>query len=372
MIYLDYSATTYPNKNVLNTFIDASISYKGNPNSSHSLGLKTKQKIDEVTNSILDILKIKNSDLIYTSGATEANNLAIKGICNANKGKHIITTMLEHSSVIAPINRLCKEGYEVSFAKLDENGLIDLDDLQTKIRKDTVLVSIVGVDSELGIRQNIEKIGKMLKEFPNCYFHVDATQLIGKTKFDFTNVDLISFSAHKFFGIKGIGALIKKQDIKLEPLLDGGLSTTKYRSGTPCTELIISLEKALKIAYSNFDKKLLKIKKKNKDLKDFFKKYNDVAINNTSKSIDQIINISLSTVKSSDLVEALNKKKIYLSTKSACSNVEALSKAVMQIYNDELRAENSIRISISYVTTTSELNKFKKIFHECYTKLGGK
>lgn len=368
MIYLDYSATTFIDKKVLYEFNKACLKYKGNPNSSHKLGIKAKKKIEKVSNKIFNLLDIKDSKIIYTSGATEANNLAIKGVCNANKGKHIITTRLEHSSVIAPINRLASNDYDVSFVNLTNDGVVDIKDLKSKLRDDTILVSICYIDSELGIKQNIEEIASLLKEYPNCYFHVDATQAIGKIKPNFDNVDLISFSAHKFFGIKGIGALVKKNSVKIMPLLDGGSSTTKHRSGTPTTELIISLSKALELAYSNFDKKLKHIKLLNEDLKDFLSGYKDIKINNTKNSIDQNINFS---VRNSDkLVELLNEKEVYVSTKSACSSSESLSKAIMAVYNDEKRAENSIRISLSYETTKKAIKKFKKIFDYCYRNKG--
>lgn len=367
MIYLDYSATTFPDDEVIKEFNNSAKEYIGNPNSSHNLGIKAKKRIDDATHNISKILNVKPEEIIYTSGASESNNLAIKGICKANNGKHIITTKLEHSSVIAPINRLCSEGYEVSFVNLKDDGTIDIENLKSIIREDTVLVSIAGVDSELGILQNINEIGDILKEYPNCYFHVDATQMIGKVNFDFKNIDLISFSAHKFFGIKGIGGLIKKKHVRLMSLVDGGKSTTKYRSGTPCLELITSLEKALYLAYQNFDDKIKYIKTLNNDIKYFLSKYDDIMINSTEKSIYQIINFSINNADK--LVKLLDEKGIYLSTKSACSNVDSLSKVVMTLYNDDIRAANSIRISISYKTTKEEIEEFKKIFDECYRKM---
>lgn len=366
MVYLDYSATTFASDEVIATFSDAAKNYAGNPNSQHKLGVRNKKRIDEATKNISKILNVLPEEIIYTSGSSESNNLAIKGICASYKGKHIITTKMEHSSVVAPINRLCKNGYEVDFVKLKSDGSIDIDNLKSLIRDDTVLVSVVGVDSELGIRQDIKEIGKLLKEYPNCYFHVDATQMIGKTKFDFKNVDLISFSAHKFFGIKGIGCLIKKKNIKLVPLIDGGASTTKYRSGTPALELIVSLERALTLAYEDFDNKLKYISSLNKDIKMFLEKYNDIKINNTDKSIDQIINFSCNN--SRKILDLLNEKDVYISTKSACSSSNSLSTSILSLYNDEKRASNSLRISISYVTTKEEIEQFKKIFDECYRK----
>ena len=368
MVYLDYSATTYVSDEVLKEFNRATKLYMGNPNSSHYLGTHAKMRINEATSNISRLLGVKQSEVIYTSGASEANNLAIKGICKANKGRHIITTMLEHSSVIAPINRLINEGYEVSIVKLKEDGTIDLDYLKSIIRDDTVLVCVTGVDSELGIKQNLEEIGMLISSYPNCYFHVDATQMIGKTRINFKYVDSVSFSAHKFFGIKGIGCLLKKENVRMIPMIDGGLSTTKFRSGTPTLELIVSLERAIMLAYQDFDKKLESIKKMNFEVKDFLKKYENIIINNTSSSIDQIINFSCKNAKK--LVDMLNECGVYLSTKSACSSSDSLSKSIMALYNDESRAENSIRISLSYVTTKKEIKMFKKIFDICYKKLG--
>ena len=368
MIYLDYSATTFADKKVIDEFNKACLKFKGNPNSSHKLGLKAKEKIEQISNKILGMFKLNNYSIIYTSGATESNNLAIKGVCNANKGKHIITTRLEHSSVISPINRLASNNYDVDFVNLTKDGIVDVNDLKEKIKEDTVLVSICYVDSELGIKQNIQEIGKILKDYPNCYFHVDATQAIGKIEPNFEDVDLISFSAHKFFGLKGIGALIKNNNVKIMPLLDGGNSTTKFRSGTPATELIVSLGKALELVYFNFDKKMEYVKSLNEDLKTFLNNYEDIKINNTKCSIDQ--NINFSVPNSKKIVGLLDENEIYVSTKSACSSSETLSKTIMAIYDDEKRAEDSIRISLSHKTTKEEMKKFKKIFNYCYLNKG--
>ncbi len=368
LIYLDYSATTFPDKKVLKEFKNVAKKYRGNPNSSHKLGRLASEKIELCSNQILKLLEANFFEVIYTSGSSEANNLAIKGICSANKGKHIITTKLEHSSVIAPISRLCQNGYEVSFVNLNPAGTVDLKHLKSLMRKDTVLVSIVAVDSELGIKQNLNGISKILKEFPNCYFHVDATQAIGKTKLDFSKADLVSFSAHKFFGIKGIGCLLKKKNVKILPQIDGGKSTTKYRSGTPALELIVSLKKALELALNNQEKKLLYVKSISKDLKAFLETFEGITINNTYKSIDQIINFSI--LNSKKLVALLDEQNVFLSTKSACSSSDESSKVIMELYKDDKRASNSIRISLSYTTTKKEIKKFKEIFRECYEKLG--
>ena len=203
MIYLDYSATTPVDEEVIDTYSKVCKEFIGNPNSLHKLGLEAKKLIDASTNQIAKILKVKPSEIIYTSGASEANNMAIKGVVSkySNRGKHIITTELEHSSIIAPLNYLQSKGYEVDFVKLDENGLVDLDDLNNLIRDDTVLVSIASVNSEVGIRQDLKKIRKVISKNPRTIFHSDVTQSIGKEKIDLSVVDLASMSCQKFFGM---------------------------------------------------------------------------------------------------------------------------------------------------------------------------
>ena len=273
MIYLDYSATTPTNDEVLDTFVKVSKEFIGNPNSLHTLGRKSADLIDAATKQIADILSINPKEIIYTSGASESNNTVIKGIClqYQNRGKHIITTNFEHSSIYGPLSYLQTLGFEVDFVKTDENGIVDLDDLKKLLRDDTILVSITAVNSEIGIIEPIEEIGEILKDYPKCFFHSDLTQIIGKKKVNLENIDLASFSAHKIFGIKGIGGLIKKEKINLMPLIHGGKSTTIYRSGTPAVALIASLSKAMRLAYQNIEdnykyvEKLNQLSKKNRD-----------------------------------------------------------------------------------------------------------
>ena len=371
MIYLDYSATTPVNDEVLDSFVKASKQFPGNPNSLHKLGVDANHLINLSTEQIKKVLNINNCDVIYTSGASESNNLAIKGIVDKynNRGKHIITTTLEHSSIIEPLQYLESKGYEISYAKLDSNGKVDIDYLKSIIRDDTVLVSINAINSELGILQPIEEIGNLLTEYPKCYFHVDMTQAIGKIKINLDNVDLFSFSAHKFYGIKGVGALIKKEKIIIEPIIHGGKSTTIYRSGTPSLALIVSMSKALRLAYENIDNNYKYINNINKKLREFFSTYEKVNINSPEDSIPHILNISLIGIKPETLLHALENDDIYISTKSACSSNNSLSKAVLDITHNEEYAKSSIRISLSYLTTNEDIEKFKLVFDKCYKEL---
>ena len=371
MIYLDYSATTKPDEKVLDTFIKCNNEFIGNPNSLHALGIKSKNMIDSATTQIANLLGIKKDEIIYTSGSSESNNLAIKGICDKykNRGKHIITTSFEHSSVNMPIEYLKQNGYTVDYVKVNSEGLVDLDDLKKLIRKDTILVSICAVNSEIGILQPIDKIANILKEYPMCFFHSDITQAIGKVKINIKDIDLVSFSAHKFFGIKGIGILIKKEKIELTPLIHGGKSTTIYRSGTPALPLIVSISKALRLTLKDIDTKYNYVNELSTYLKDKLNIYDKVRINSNNKCIPHIVNISILGVKPETMIHALEEYEIYISTKSACSNTDTKSDVVYTLTHDVDIASSSIRISISYKTTKQEIDEFIKYFNICYNKL---
>lgn len=369
MIYLDYSATTPVNEEVIETYAKVCRDYIGNPNSLHKLGVEAKKLIDASTLQIAKILGVKSNEIIYTSGSSEANNLAIKGVCSKynNRGKHIITTELEHSSVIAPISYLQKHGFEVDFVKLDENGLVDLNDLKNLLRDDTILVSICAINSEVGIKQDLKAISDVIRTNPKTIFHSDVTQLIGKDKIDFSMLDLASISGQKFYGMKGIGALIKKEGLVIEPLIHGGKSTTVFRSGTPATPLIVSLSKALRLAYDNYEEKYNKVVELNKYLIDKLSKL-DVSINSNSYSLPHIVNVSIKNIKPETMQHALEEYDIFISTQTACSKGE-YSKAVYAVTRDKEKATHSIRISLSYLTTYEELDKFIEVFTKLLSSL---
>lgn len=371
MTYLDYSATTPVDEEVLDSFVKINQNFIGNPNSLHILGVNANQLIESATKQIIDILDAKDKEVIYTSGSSEANNLAIKGLClkYQNRGKHIITTEFEHASVYGPISYLQSLGFEVDFVKPLENGLIDLEDLKSLIRQDTILVSITAVNSEIGIKEQIEEIGKFLKDYKKCFLHVDATQAIGKFKINLENVDLISFSAHKIYGLKGIGCLIKNKKLVLEPIIHGGKSTTIYRSGTPSVALIASFAKALRLILKNMEENYQYVEMLNQELKSFLEKFENVKINSNAVCIPHILNFSVIGVKPETLLHALEEDEIYISTKTACSSNGNYSKAVMALTKYEKRASSSVRVSLSHKTTKEEIKHFCISFEKCYKKL---
>lgn len=371
MIYLDYSATTPVNDAVLDSYVKCCKKYIGNANSMHKLGLESKKIIEQATQQIKDILKIEDYDIIYTSGASEANNTVIKSIATTykNRGKKILTTSLEHSSIYAPLSYLQKQGFTVDIIETDKNGIVNLSDLKQKLDNDVILVSICHVNSETGLLQPINEIGKIIKEYNKCYFHVDMTQSIGKIKVDFNNVDFASFSAHKFYGIKGIGCLIKKSKIIIDPLIHGGASTTRFRSGTPAVALIVSMAKALRLAYEDIDNRYSYVKGLKDKIIDNVKNYTNVTINSNEKCIPNILNLSVLNVKPEVMLHALEQYDIYISTQSACSSSNKFSKAVSELTKSRIRAEHSIRISLSYLTSLDEIDTFLKCFDKCIKSL---
>ncbi len=371
MVYLDYSATTPVDPMVLDTFVKVSKEYIGNANSLHKLGVQSKKLMDEATNQLANLLQVHPTEIIYTSGATESNNMVIKGLVSRYpaRGKQIITTPLEHSSILEPLKKLENKGYHISYVKLTPEGCVDLADLSRLLeQEDTLLVTIASVSSELGILQPIDEIGTLVQKYPKCFFHSDITQALGKIPVSLDLVDFASFSAHKFYGLKGIGGLIKKKSIELDPLFDGGKSTTVYRSGTPALPLIVSLAKALRLALLHLDQKEEKVQTLNHFLREELKEIPGLFINSTSHSIPHILNISIEGIKPETMLHALEEADIYISTMSACSSgVESL--AVKSVTKDKTRASTSIRISVSHQTTEEEVRKLIHELKKCIERL---
>ena len=371
MTYLDYSATTPVDDLVLESFIKINKEFIGNPNSLHKLGVRSNQLIEEATKQIETLLAIEDKEVIYTSGSSESNNLAIKGVAlkYQNRGKHIITTPFEHSSIYGPLNYLKTLGFEVEYVPTLDNGLINIEELKKLIRKDTILVSITAVNSEIGIQEQIEEVGELLRSYDKCFFHVDMTQAIGKYPINLKNIDLISFSAHKIYGLKGIGCLIKNKRMDLEPIIHGGKSTTIYRSGTPAVALIASMAKALRLVYENQKEHYDYVDELNKQLQVFFKKFDRVKVNSNSVCIPHILNISVLGVKPETMLHALEEDEVYISTKTACAASSDASMSVLALTKDEQRAQSSIRISLSHKTTKEDIEQFCKSFEKNYEKL---
>lgn len=370
MIYLDYSATTPVNPDVLDSLLKVTRDYIGNPNSMHSLGVKSRALLKSATRQIADCLNIKMEEIIYTSGATEANNTALLGVAlrYKNRGNHIILSKLEHPSEYVLANYLENLGFRISYVNNDSDGLIDLEDLKSLITDKTILVSIVGVNSEVGVRQPLKTIRQIIKkENPNTIFHSDLTQGLGKVAINLNDVDLASFSGHKIYGPKGIGLLYKSEKVDIVPLIHGSSKDFPLRAGTPPLPLIVALSKAIRLCLMDLDKKELYVKKLNEKIVDDLSHYPNLKFNNTKYSIYHVINISLMDIKPESFVHAMEDHEVYISTNTACSSGE-LSTSVMAIYGDKKRAMTTIRISLSCNTTMDEVNKFLTFFHGEYQR----
>lgn len=368
MIYLDYAANTPVDQEVLNTFTEVSLEYIGNPNSPHKAGLLAKERLDQSTKQIADLLGAKEYEVIYTSGASESNNMAIKGIASCYKryGKHIITTYLEHASVTGPATALQNAGYEVDFVNIQSNGQVDLEHLKELIREDTILVSICYVDSEVGVIQPIDQISDIVKAYPHCFFHVDGTQAVGKIPITFDKMDLLTFSGHKIYGLNGCGVLLKKESIMLEPLIHGGLSTTTFRSGTPALSLAAATEKALTLSINHLDERFSYVKKLNKTIRETFRNYDKVKVNSPEAGSPFILNISIRGINTGVFQNELNEQEIYVATKSACCAPNTVSRPVYAITKDKKLALATLRISLSHLTTVEDVAEFLRVFGLCY------
>jgi Cysteine sulfinate desulfinase/cysteine desulfurase and related enzymes len=371
MLYFDYAAETPANKAVLDTFYEVSQTYIANPNSTHKLGRESLSRLNEATGQIANMLQVQENEIIYTSGASESNNLALKGIAGAYKkyGKHIITTYLEHSSVTGAITALQNTGYEVDFVDIQPNGLVDLEHLKELLREDTILVSICHVDSEIGITQDIQAIGTILSEYPHCYFHVDGTQAVGKIPVSLAKVDLYTFAPHKFYGVSGCGILFKRDGIMLEPQIHGGISTTPFRSGTPMLALIVAAQKAMELAWNHMEEQISYVQQLNQRLRMALSKYPKITINSTENSVPYILNISIKGINTQQFQKALEEQEVYVSTKSACCATNTPSRPVYAITKDRKAALATLRISLSYLTTEDEVDQLLTIFDQCYKQM---
>lgn len=371
MVYLDYSANTPVSEAVLQRFCEVERRCIGNANSRHQAGQAAKAEIDAATMSIARSLGVQPAEIIYTSGASEANNFAVKSLARLGRhtGRHIISTPLEHSSVSGSLTALQEQGYEIDLVNIDRSGAVDLEHLRELLRPDTVLVAVTAVDSELGTVQPIAQIAEIVKEFPACRLHVDATQAVGKIPVSFEGADTMSLTAHKFYGLNGIGLLLKRRNLALEPLIHGGESTTIYRSGTPTVALASSLALALETAVAEQPARYERVLQMNRRLRAALSAYPKVRINSPESAVPHILNLSVQNVKGTVFQRELDARGVCVSVKSACSSDGLPSRAVFAVSRDRRNALSSWRISLSHLTTEDDLQEFLRAFDESYRAL---
>ena len=359
VIYLDNASTSKVNPEVLESFNQITLNYFANASSIHQLGQESNRLLDKSREQILKLLNLKHHDVVFTSGATEANNLAIKGyaLANRSRGNHLITVVSEHPSVLNTYKQLEKYGFEITILPINKNGVLEVNSLKAAIREDTILVSVMAVNNEIGTINPIKEIGELLKNYPKIAFHVDMTQAIGKVSVPLENIDMFSFAGHKIHGLLGSGALIKDKKIILEPQNSGGGQESGLRSGTSTVALSASLAKALRLALDKQKENYQKIAELRDHLVAYLKNNDDrFVINSIDKNNPYIVNFSLLNRKASVVVEALSNKGIMVSSLSAChSRDEDYSYVVYALTNDMKLAHNTVRVSFSYENTLNDI-----------------
>lgn len=278
-----------------------------------------------------------------------------------------MVSKLEHPSIYGICDYLKTLGFTITYVNNDENGLIDFEDLKNKVKDDTILVSIVAVNSELGIRQPLKTLRQIIKkQNENAILHSDMTQAVGKVNINLHDVDMASITSHKIYGPKGVGMLYKSEKIQIEPIIHG--TKDSLRSGTPNLPLIVAFSKALRLAVTNESKNESVVKLLNEKLTSTIAKYPKIKINKTNYSVPHIFNISLMTIRPETMIHALEKRDIYVGSNTACSK-GGISTSIMAVYNDTKRANSSIRICLSHLTSFDDINKFLYSFDIVYNKL---
>lgn len=369
-IYLDYAATTPVDKRVAEKMIPYLCEQFGNPaSSSHSFGWNAEEAVENARAEIAALINADPREIIFTSGATESDNLAIKGAAHfyQSKGKHIITVKTEHKAVLDTCRELEREGFEVSYLGVKENGLLDLDELKDAIRSDTILVSVMSVNNEIGVIQDIDLIGKICRE-KGVLFHTDAAQAAGKMTLDVQtqHIDLMSLSAHKIYGPKGVGALYvrRKPRVRLEAQMHGGGHERGFRSGTLPTHQIVGMGEAYRLARLEMADDNAKALELRTQFLNGIKEIEEVYINgDLNRRIPQNLNVSFNFVEGESLMMAV--KELAVSSGSACTSASLEPSYVLRALgrNDEL-AHSSLRITFGRFTTHEEIDFATKLICE--------
>jgi cysteine desulfurase len=364
MIYFDNSATTKPFGEVLDTFVKVNQDYYANPSSLHHLGGQVEKLINAARRQISELIGIKPNELFFTSGGTESNNSAIKGVVNQyfQRGNHLITSQIEHPSVLETFKSLEKRGFVVTYLPVDSTGRVSAEDLKKAITDQTILVSIMHVNNEVGTIQSIEEFGRLLNNYPKIAFHVDHVQGFGKIPIDYhrMNIDLATMSGHKINGLKGTGLLYKREGLVLSPLIEGGSQEKSVRSGTENTGGIVALAKAVRLTFEKREETIKLINQIMGYLRDELIKEPGVVLHTDSENASpHILNLSVKGYKGEVLVHALAKEGVFVSTTSACSSKQtSVSHTLMAMGVSKEVANSSIRISLGAFNTLAEANQF--------------
>ena len=361
-VYLDNNATTQMDERVIEVMTKVMRESYGNPSSVYQIGQKGKKILEESREMISGLLGLKSREIIFTSGGTESNNMAIRGAAKAlkNKGRHLITSVIEHSSVLNTFKDMESLGWEVTYLGVDEKGRVSIEELQSSIKDETVLISVMHSNNEIGTLQPIREIGKIAKE-KKIIFHVDGVQSLGKVKINFENIDLFSFAAHKFYGPKGIGALYVKSGVKIEKLLTGGYQERNRRAGTENVVGVCGMARALEISLENLYIEMEKEKK----IRDYMEnkileKIDKVTINgDLSNRLFNTSSITFEKVEAESLLFALDMKGVAVSAGSACASSTLNPSHVLEAIGLSVKtAKSTLRISLGRFTTEEDIDYF--------------
>jgi cysteine desulfurase len=377
MLYLDYAATTPPYPEVIEAVREVMANFYGNPSSIHRLGIEAEKLVIQSRETIAGILRVKPSELIFTSCGTESNNLAIKGAALAARGRgnHIITTPIEHASVSEPVRQLEAMGFRVTIVPVDESGAVRLDKLQEALDDETVLVSVMHVNNEMGRIQPIADIARMLKRYPKALLHVDAVQGVGKLPLapGELGIDLLSASAHKFRGPKGVGFLYRREGVRLEPLLAGGGQEGGLRSGTENVPLLVGMAKALRMATERLEDAIERKRAFRAVLAEGISSIPELCLTGPADGdgmAPHILHVTFPGMKSEVVVHALEKRGYFISTKSACSSGEEKpSAALLAMGFERARAVSGLRISYPEDYTEADAHQFVAALREVVAEL---
>ncbi|MDF2684174.1 MAG: cysteine desulfurase NifS [Brevibacillus sp.] len=375
MIYLDNSATTRPHPQVVETMRRAMESYYGNPSSLHHKGVEAETVLKQAREVAAKYLGCKAGEIIFTSGGTESNNTAIKGVAfqYQNRGKHIITTQVEHPAVYDVCKQLESLGFSTTYVPVDRDGRVSLEDVKKAMRPDTILVSVMHVNNELGTIQPVEEIGQWLKQFPKVLFHVDAVQAIGKVplRLKDSGIDLLSVSAHKFYGPRGVGILYKREGLIIHPLMMGGGQEGGVRSGTENLPAIAGLAKAIRMLEEMGSVESIRLQTMLRQLREGISSIEGCMINTPETgAAPHIMNISVPGVKAEVLLHALEERGFLVSTKSACSSkANEPSRVLTSVGIERDCALSSLRISLGRENTKEDINQFLVALKACVSSL---
>lgn len=378
MIYLDNSATTKPHKEVIETFVKVNELYYANPASIHAMGVESNELLMRAREQVAEILSTEANNVLFTSGGTESNNTAILGLARGNmhKGKHILTTEIEHPSVLESVKQLEKEGFEVEYLRVNTKGIISLDELYEKVRKDTVLVSMMHVNNEMGAILPIDEAAKIVHAKSRAAFHVDAVQSFGKIPITFKGKkgpDCISISGHKIHGFKGSGVLAFGKQMQWQPYALGGGQEFGLRSGTVAVPQAVSLAKAARMAVETMDAQAAKYRKWQDEICAVLSSFGEsVHILSTPEGAAHILSFSVRDLKGEIIINALQKDGIIVSTSSACSSKQTKTSHVVEALNVDDHFKNGvIRISFGAHVTDHDIEQFKIILKKVLIELKG-